>query len=74
MTLPSVGFAGVGLMGSGMAKCLLAAGHPLTVLVHRNRTPVEPLLAQGATEAPDPAALAQGAAVIVIPTAFEVDS
>ena len=76
MTLPSVGFVGAGLMGSGMARCLLAAGHPLSVLVHRNRTPVEPLLAQGATEAQDPAALVEGAQVIVtcLPNADVVET
>ena len=29
--LPRVGFVGVGVMGHGMAACLLAAGYPLTV-------------------------------------------
>ena len=55
---PTVGFIGVGLMGHGMAKNLLAKGHPLVVLGHRNRQPVEHLLALGATEASSPRALA----------------
>ncbi|HET9977478.1 MAG TPA: NAD(P)-dependent oxidoreductase [Burkholderiaceae bacterium] len=46
-----VGFIGVGLMGHGMAKNLLAKGHPLVVLGHRNREPVEHLKSLGATEA-----------------------
>ena len=32
-----IGFIGIGLMGHGMAKNLLAKGHPLTFKVHRNR-------------------------------------
>ena len=35
-----VGFAGTGLMGRGMAKNILAAGYPLVVVAHRNRTPM----------------------------------
>ncbi|MEM9574505.1 MAG: NAD(P)-dependent oxidoreductase, partial [Pseudomonadota bacterium] len=47
----TIGFVGVGLMGHGMAKNLLKAGHQVTVIAHRNRAPVEDLLAQGASEA-----------------------
>lgn len=47
----TIGFVGVGLMGHGMAKNLLKAGHKVTVIAHRNRAPVEDLLAQGASEA-----------------------
>ena len=46
-----VGFIGVGLMGRGMARNLLTKGHPLVVLGHRNREPVEQLKALGAQEA-----------------------
>jgi hypothetical protein len=53
-----IGFVGLGLMGAGMAKNLLAKGHPLIVLGHRQRAPVERLLALGASEAPDARALA----------------
>ncbi|MEI7446648.1 MAG: NAD(P)-dependent oxidoreductase [Burkholderiales bacterium] len=54
-----IGFIGAsGLMGHGMAKNLLAKGHPLALTVHRNRERVADLLAAGATEAPSPAALA----------------
>ena len=47
---PRVGFIGLGLMGHGMAKNLVTKGFPLTVRVHRNRKPLEDLLAAGATE------------------------
>ncbi len=47
----AVGFIGVGLMGHGMAKNIVEKGHPLTVLAHRNREPVDDLVARGAKEA-----------------------
>jgi 3-hydroxyisobutyrate dehydrogenase-like beta-hydroxyacid dehydrogenase len=50
-TRPRVGYAGVGLMGHGAAANILAAGFELTILGHRNRAPVEDLVARGATEA-----------------------
>lgn len=47
----SIGFIGVGLMGQGMARNLVDKGFPLTVMGHRNRKPVEELVAAGAVEA-----------------------
>jgi 3-hydroxyisobutyrate dehydrogenase-like beta-hydroxyacid dehydrogenase len=44
---PRIGFIGVGLMGHGIAKNLLAKGFPLTVRAHRNRAPVDDLVAKG---------------------------
>lgn len=55
---PTIGFIGVGLMGHGMAKNLVTKGHPLVVLGHRNREPVEHLKSLGATEAKSPRELA----------------
>ncbi|MDH5329995.1 MAG: NAD(P)-dependent oxidoreductase [Aquincola sp.] len=57
-TKPTVGFIGVGLMGHGMAKNIVTKGHPLVVLGHRNREPVEHLKSLGATEARTPRELA----------------
>jgi 3-hydroxyisobutyrate dehydrogenase-like beta-hydroxyacid dehydrogenase len=54
----TVGFIGVGMMGAGMAKNLLAKGHPLVILGHRKREPVERLRALGAEEAASPRELA----------------
>ena len=45
-----IGVVGVGLMGHGMAKNLLAAGFPVVVIAHRNRAPVEDLVGRGAIE------------------------
>lgn len=61
-----VGFAGLGLMGHGMAHNILAKGHPLAVLAHRRREAVEDLVGKGATEAPSPAALAEASDVVVL--------
>ncbi len=61
-----IGFIGVGLMGVGMAKNLLQAGHDLQVLAHRNRVPVERLLTLGATEAHSAAQLAAAVEVIFL--------
>ncbi len=47
----SIGFIGVGFMGQGMARNLVDKGFPLTVMAHRNRKPVEELVAAGAVEA-----------------------
>lgn len=54
-TAARIGFIGVGLMGHGMAKNLLQKGFALTVVGHRNRRPVEDLIARGAAEAKSPA-------------------
>lgn len=50
MSEPVIGFIGVGLMGHGMAKNILKNGYSLIVMGHRNRAPVEDLVARGATE------------------------
>lgn len=62
----AIGFIGVGLMGQGMAKNLLEKGFALTVMGHRNRKPVEALVAAGATEAKTPRELAARATIIFL--------
>src|SRR5262249_47046145 len=59
-------FAGVGLMGQGMAKNIVEKGWPLTVLGHRNREPVEDLKRRGATEATSARALAEASDIVVL--------
>ncbi|MDQ0437089.1 3-hydroxyisobutyrate dehydrogenase-like beta-hydroxyacid dehydrogenase [Kaistia dalseonensis] len=61
-----IGFIGVGAMGSGMAGNLCAKGWPVTVLAHRNRAPVEKLLAAGASEATTPRELALASDVVIL--------
>ena len=46
-----VGLIGAGMMGHGMAANLLKHGHRVSVIAHRNRAPVEDLVAKGADEA-----------------------
>ncbi|MBC5783167.1 NAD(P)-dependent oxidoreductase [Ramlibacter sp. USB13] len=53
-----IGFIGLGVMGSGMAKCLLRAGGPLHVYARRDEA-AQPVVAAGARRAATPAALAR---------------
>ena len=54
----TVGFVGVGNMGSAMAGALLRAGHRLLVF-DRNPAAVEALVARGAAAAASPKAIAE---------------
>lgn len=63
---PRIGFIGIGMMGHGMAKNLVTKGYPLTVLVHRNREPLKDLVAAGAREAANPAALARESDIVFL--------
>jgi 3-hydroxyisobutyrate dehydrogenase-like beta-hydroxyacid dehydrogenase len=65
-TAETIGFIGVGLMGHGIAKNLLAGGYPVYVLAHRNRAPVEDLLSKGAKEVKTLADMARNTTVIHI--------
>ena len=60
MSKPRVGYIGVGLMGHGAAKNILEKGHPLTIMGHRNRAPVEDLVKRGAKEGKSAAEIARG--------------
>lgn len=64
MSLPSLAFAGIGLMGLPMSRRLLAAGYPLTVW---NRSPEKcaPLAEQGARVAARPADLCEADIVML---------
>lgn len=60
-----IGFIGLGQMGTGMATSLLKAGHTLTVY-NRSRDKAEPLAAQGAHIADDPAGTCCGGLVVTM--------
>lgn len=60
-----MGVIGVGMMGAGMARCLLRAGYPVRVVANRNRGRVEALVAAGAREAADVGVLAAESDVIL---------
>jgi 3-hydroxyisobutyrate dehydrogenase-like beta-hydroxyacid dehydrogenase len=65
-TLPRIGFIGIGMMGHGMAKNLLAKGYPLTLKVNRDRSRLDDLLAAGAKEATTNAGVAWGADIVFL--------
>ncbi|SPJ24556.1 2-hydroxy-3-oxopropionate reductase [Palleronia abyssalis] len=64
MSKPTIGFIGVGYMGHGMAKNLIASGYPLVVKGNRNRDPVEDLLTRGAQEAATPREVAERSDIV----------
>jgi len=66
MTQPRIGFIGIGMMGHGMAKNLLAKGFPLTFMVHRDRSRIADLVALGAKEAKTPAQIAAQSDVVIL--------
>ncbi len=61
-----IGLIGAGLMGHGMGLNMLAAGHELYVVAHRNRAPIEDLVSKGAAEAPSLSALGELVDVLVL--------
>jgi 3-hydroxyisobutyrate dehydrogenase-like beta-hydroxyacid dehydrogenase len=61
-----VGFIGLGLMGQGMATNILRKGNDLLVMAHRNRAPIEALVAEGAREVKTPKEMAAAADTIVL--------
>ena len=66
MSKPRIGFVGVGLMGHGIAKNLLAKGHPLALRLHRNRAVAGDLFAAGATEAASYTDLARESDIVML--------
>ena len=65
--MQTIGFIGAsGLMGHGMAKNLRAKGHPLAITAFRKRDRVADLLAAGAKELPNPAAMARECSVVFL--------
>jgi 3-hydroxyisobutyrate dehydrogenase-like beta-hydroxyacid dehydrogenase len=60
-----VGFIGLGNLGSAMARCLLKAGHGLTVC-NRTRARADQLAAHGAVVAGRPADVCHGDTVITM--------
>ena len=75
MSKQRIGYIGVGLMGHGAAKNILEHGYPLTVMGHRNRAPVDDLIAKGAREASTPAEVASASDILFmcLPSTVEVE-
>ena len=61
-----IGFAGVGLMGQGMAANIVQKGYPLTIIGRRNRAPVDDLVARGAVEVKTPLELAKASDIVFL--------
>lgn len=66
MTIKHVGLIGAGLMGHGIGKNILAKGYDLTVMAHRNRAPVDDLIAKGAKERNNPLAIAKECELVIL--------
>ena len=62
----NLGFIGLGMMGHGIAKNLLAKGYALRFMAHRNRANLQDLLAAGAVEVASRAELARGADMVLL--------
>jgi len=62
----TVGFIGLGMMGHGMARNLLAKGFGVRFVAHRHRANLQDLIEAGAVEADSRAALVQGADVVIV--------
>lgn len=61
-----VGLIGVGLMGHGIGKNILAKGFSLSVMAHKNRVPVDSLISLGAKECASPAEIAKASDLVIL--------
>ena len=66
MTIKTVGLVGVGLMGHGIGRNILAKGFKLNVVAHRNRAPVDSLISLGAHEAASIAEMVQSSDMLIL--------
>ena len=64
MAKEKLGFIGIGIMGEPMTRNLLKAGYPVTINT-RTKSKADKLLAEGATWAETPAAVAAAADVVI---------
>ncbi|WP_413993175.1 NAD(P)-dependent oxidoreductase [Labrys okinawensis] len=62
----TVGFIGLGFMGHGMAKNIVEKGYPLTIIGHRNRAPIEDLVARGAKEVATPREVGANSTIVFL--------
>src|SRR5437868_12693238 len=65
MSLPSIGFIGLGIMGKPMARNLLRAGYSL-VIHSRSQAPVDELAAEGAQKAASPQEVASQSEIVIL--------
>lgn len=62
----TIGFIGLGMMGHGIAKNLLAKGFAVRFKVHRSRANLQDLMAAGAVEVATRAELVRGSDIVVL--------
>ena len=72
MSIKTVGFIGLGVMGASMAEHLLDGGYELVVF-NRTKEKAEPLLAKGAKWAETPAEVAGAAEVVITIVGYPKD-
>jgi 2-hydroxy-3-oxopropionate reductase len=66
MSKPSIGFIGLGLMGSAMCQRLLDLEYPLTVVANRSRENVEKAVARGAKEVKTAREVAEASDIVML--------
>jgi 3-hydroxyisobutyrate dehydrogenase-like beta-hydroxyacid dehydrogenase len=66
MTIKAVGLIGVGLMGHGIGRNILAKNFKLNVLAHKNRAPVDSLVAKGAAECASISEIAKTSDMVIL--------
>jgi 3-hydroxyisobutyrate dehydrogenase-like beta-hydroxyacid dehydrogenase len=66
MSVKTVGLIGAGLMGHGIGKNVVEKGFALNVMAHRNRGPVDDLVARGARELKTPAEIAASSDMVIL--------
>lgn len=66
MSNPTIGFIGLGLMGTPMVENLLNRGYAVQVLGNRDRTGLERMIAKGATEAATARNMAEDTDVVML--------
>jgi 3-hydroxyisobutyrate dehydrogenase-like beta-hydroxyacid dehydrogenase len=67
-----IGLIGAGLMGHGMAANLMKHGHKVSVIAHRNRKPIDDLVARGAREAKSLGEIAEAEVILLCLTTSKV--
>lgn len=63
---PTIGFIGLGLMGSAMVNRLIDCGYAVTVIANRSRANVDKAVARGATEVTSARAVAKASDIIML--------
>lgn len=66
MTKPTIGFIGLGLMGSAMVERLQSKGYSVTVLGNRSRERLEAAVARGAVEAANGREVAAASDIVML--------